>query len=123
MYAISKQVRTVVIPTAADGLSPAVNLDEDTLVGLQMPAAWTTAAISFQSSVDGVTFGNVFDSAGTEATIASGTALVDRFIPFTKDMVDTFRAIRHVKLRSGVAALAVQQGGARTIKLITRQID
>jgi hypothetical protein len=94
------------------------------LVGIVSPAAWTAAALTFQASHDGVTFANLYDSDGAEITIASGSipAAASRFIAFTSDLIAKLAGIRHLKLRSGVAALAVQQAATRTLQLALRKV-
>ena len=122
MLSPTRRVVPCTITTAADGLSAAIDLQDESLVGIQMDSAWTAAAITFQGSHDGVTYGNLYDSGGTEVTIASGTAQVDRYIPFTTAMLDVFKGLRYLKVRSGTSGTPVQQAGARSLKLIARQV-
>jgi hypothetical protein len=76
-------------------LSPAVPLGEKTLVGIVMPAVWTTAAITFQVSVDDATFNELYDGAGNATS---------------------------VKARSGTSASPVNQGQASVLQLVTRAV-
>lgn len=117
----SKRFVNVTIPTAADGLSPAVDLGEESLAAIQMPAAWTAAALTFQVSADGVTYQSMYDSGNAEVTIASAGVVASRFITFVATLVDAFRAVRYLKVRSGVAATPVQQAAARTLQLQLKQ--
>lgn len=101
-----------VIANAAS-LSGAVRID-GRLVGVILPAAWTTAALSFQGSVDGETFFDVYDAA-TERTIAEAAVVANRFLALDPD---AWRAFTHIKVRSGVAGTAVAQGAQRVLTLV-----
>lgn len=105
--------------TIANGasLSAAVDLKGRTLVGIVMPATWTTANITFQVSLDGTTYNDLYNLLGDEL---NATAAASRFIALTQF---EFLPVRYVKVRSGTSALAVNQGGARTIILATRDVD
>lgn len=104
--------------TIANGasLSAAVDLNERTPVALLMPAAWTAADITFQASLDNSTFYDVYDEAGSEYTL---TVAVDQYIIL--DPVDLAGA-RYVKVRSGTGAAAQNQGAARIIGLVVREL-
>lgn len=103
--------------TIANGasLSGAVELEGMELVAIEMPAAWTAANLTFQGSHDGVTFNNVHDDAGTEVSV---TAAAARFIRLNPELWGGFHAI---KVRSGTAGAAVNQGAERVINLVLRQ--
>jgi hypothetical protein len=118
-------VAAVILVSAVDGLSAAIDLGEiDCLVGFVSPAAWTAAALTFLASHDGVTYASLYDSDGSEVAIASGSipTAASRFIAFTSDLIAKLAGIRYLKLRSGTAALAVQQGATRTLQLVLRQV-
>lgn len=104
--------------TIANGqsLSGAVNLSGFTLIGIDLPSAWTTANLTLQASIDNSTWDNVFDSTGTEVTIS---AAASRFVLLNPA---DFVAIRYLRLRSGTSGTPVNQGGARTITLVVRAI-
>jgi hypothetical protein len=104
--------------TIANGasLSAALDLSERTPVALLMPAAWTAASITFQASFDNSTFYNVFTAAGSEYTL---TVDVDQYIII--DPVNLAGA-SYLKVRSGTAAAAQNQGAARSIGLVTREL-
>lgn len=97
-----------------ESLSDGVKLYGNTLIGIIMPASWTAAVLSFQGSVDGgTTYYDLYDSTGTEKTVATvGTSRIIMLPP-----QDWF-AIDAIKVRSGTTGSAVNQGGARTIQLI-----
>lgn len=114
MSAITSDAST----TIANGtsLSPAVYLGAKTLRAIQMPAAWTAAALSFQGSVDGVTYNDIYDSQGVEWTVAAGAA---RYIPIIDGQFSL--GILWLKIRSGLTAAAVNQGADRILKVLTRR--
>lgn len=96
-------------------LSGAIDLGDQRLHRVAMPAAWTAAGLTFQASADGVTFNDLYNEAGEYAltstvVAASRSIVVDQAI---------FYGIRYLKVRSGTAAAAVNQGGARTLTLVT----
>lgn len=93
-------------------LSDAVDLGDNRLRAVMVPAGWTAAGLSFQVSHDGAAFVDLHGAAA-ETTVAAGASravVVDAaaFAPF-----------RHVKVRSGTAAAAVNQGGERVLQLVT----
>lgn len=106
--------KTVTIPAGATGLSAAVDLQNFAPVALIMPAAWQTAVITAQASMDDVTYNNVYDDAGNERSL---TVAVDRYITLSSS---DLLACRYLKLRSGTAATPVDQTAARTITLVVK---
>lgn len=106
-----RQSVDVVIANGA-AISAAVDLGLATALGVQMPAAWTAAGLYVLVSADGVTYGPVSDKAGTPlamAVVASECVSLDR---------EVTRPWRYLKLVSGAAGADVNQGAARTIKLL-----
>ncbi len=103
--------------TIASGssLSSAADLGTGRLVGLVLPAAWTTASITFQGSADGTTYFDLYDDA-TERAIASSSVVASRFIALP---IADWLMVRAIKLRSGSAATPVNQAADRTITLVT----
>lgn len=103
--------------TIASGasLSNAVDLGTGRLVGLIMPAAWTTASISFQGSADGSSYFDLYDDA-TERAIASSSLAPSRFIALP---IADWLMLRALKIRSGSAATPVSQSADRAITLVT----
>ena len=97
-------------------LSGIVDLRSLKLHGIQMPAAWTAAGITFQASSDGVTFGDVRDDAGAEVTV---TAAASSFIVFRQDLGEELNGVAYLKVRSGTTGAPVNQGAARTLTLLT----
>lgn len=82
-------------------------------------AAWTTANLTFQGSEDGSVYGNVHDEFGTEVgvTVPTGADAAMKMIVVSPS---AWWSWRYLKVRSGTSASAVNQGAARTIKVICR---
>ena len=80
-----------------------VMLGADTLAGIQMPAVWTAASLTFQVSPDGgTTWCELYDDTGAEVTVVSPPA--GSFIIFNTHASYQWRGINAVKIRSGTAA-------------------
>lgn len=106
------ELRTAAIDNGAS-LSAAVDLGNNRLSRVVIPAAWTTANLTFQTSADGTTYTDLYDAAGTEYTVTVGGALRSIVIPLAD-----FIGVRYVKVRSGTTGSAVTQGAARSIILV-----
>ncbi len=106
-------VAATILATAS--MSDAVEIN-GRLAGIVTPAAWTAAALTFQGSVDGVTYTNIYDAA-VERTIASAAvpAAESRFLSLDPSL---WAAFRYIKIRSGTAAAAVAQGADRVLSLV-----
>ena len=90
-------------------LSDALALHGNQVAVIEMPTTWTAAVLTFQSSVDGTNYFNLYDDAGNEVVVeadATRRIHVD---------VSALSQHKYIKLRSGTSAVAVNQGGARTI--------
>ncbi len=96
-------------------LSAAVDLGAQRLHRIALPAGWTAAAISFQSSFDGSSWADLYDANG-EVTLAAAVVAANRAI-----VVDPapFLGIRYLKIRSGTAATPVNQAAQRDLTLVT----
>ena len=109
---------TIAVPVViANGaaISAAIDLGGCTLVGIHMPAAWTTANLTFSASEDSVAaYDSIYDASGTEKTV---TAAASRFIHLT---ASDWIGFKNIKIRSGNAGSPVNQGAARTIVLLLR---
>ena len=91
-------------------LSSEINIYQHNLHSLIMPSAWTTASITFSCSIDSFTWVDLYDSAGNEYTVSTGTnriILLDTSV-FTLPMI--------IKVRSGTSGTPVAQGEDRIIK-------
>lgn len=107
------QITTMPISIAINSsLSDAVDLGTARLGRIAMPAEWNAANLTFQTSVDGVTWNNLHDAAGSEYTItaAAGRSIL---VPLA-DML----SVRYLKIRSGTSALPVMQTAARSVDLV-----
>lgn len=106
---------TVTIANGAS-LSAAINLAGEGVLSIRMPAAWTTANLTFQASTDGTTYNDVYDEFGTEYTV---TAAASRHI-----LVDPskFAGATYLKVRSGTTGTPVNQGADRSLVLSSRQL-
>lgn len=118
---VTLPVKTYVTKTVtiANGASLSDATSDNTgyrLIALQMPAAWTSASITFQGSLDNVTFGIWYGAYNSGAiTVASGGAAADNYVQI--DYPDT-TAPPYLKVRSGTGGSPVNQGAERSIKLI-----
>lgn len=92
------------------------NIKGYTLVALLIPAAWTSATITFQVSYDGVTFYNLYQADGTEytLTVAASQAIV---LP-----PSDFVSIDYIIIRSGTSGSPVTQGADRALTLIAANV-
>lgn len=105
---------------AAQALSGQVNLGAKTLVGIFVPAAWTTAGMSFQASADGgLTFGELVDQTATAIAVSSITGGAAVFIAFDPTKL---RGVNCIKVRSGTAGAPVNQVSQVTLELVLRSI-
>lgn len=96
-------------------LGAAVDLAEQRLHRIAMPAAWTVAGLTFQVSADGVTFNDLYNETG-EYALTSSVVGASRSIVLDQAI---FYGIRYLKVRSGTGAAAVNQAADRTLTLVT----
>lgn len=98
--------------TIANGASQSnvLDLTDQVITGIAMPAAWTGAAKITLLAADeqAGTYQPVHDAAGVEYQITTDAA---RHVYLDPAIT---RGLRYVKLRSGVTATPVNQGAART---------
>jgi len=95
-----------------------VDLGGWTIVGIVIPAAWTTAGLSFQASADGgATWGELLDETATAKSVGSVTGGAEVFIAVDPTK---WRGVRSVKVRSGTSSAPVAQVSAVTLQLLTR---
>lgn len=95
-------------------LSAAIQLCGRVPVGLIMPSGWTAASLTFQISIDGSTYVDLYSLANpaSEFTLSVGAS---RAIPLDAAV---FAGAAFLKVRSGTSASPVAQGGERTIKVV-----
>lgn len=106
---------TVTILSGAS-LSDAIYLGNRHLSGIIMPAAWTSAALTFQFSLDGTNYYNAF-SLTAELTANTTAAAANQSINIATSA--TFHGARYLKIRSGTAATPVVQGADRVLTVIS----
>lgn len=98
-------------------LSNAINVGTKVLCGIQMPAAWDAANLTFQVSYDsGVTWQDLYDGLGTEIAVTSPAA--GKYLAV--DPSD-YAGIVFLKVRSGTTGTPVNQTADRTIVLVSRK--
>lgn len=106
-----------VATTIASGtsLTAAIATGERVPIGLQMPAGWDAAALTFQVSTDGgTTWSELYDSSGN---VATWTVAAGRYIPFD---VSIWAGINMFKIRSGTSGSSVNQTADRALTIVTR---
>ena len=112
-------IKAATIPNGT-ALSDSIALEDREVVGVQFPASWTNAGISFQVSADGgATFKKLFNG-GTELTLG-GAADADRWCGLTANEFTTLRGWTHLKIVSGTSAAAVNQGAQRVVNIAFRE--
>jgi hypothetical protein len=102
---------TVTIPSG-QSLSAAIDLAGHILSRIEFPDAWTTAALTFQVSNDGVTWRDLYDETG-EVSFSSAGA--NHAIQLGGSY--GWWTIRYLKIRSGTSAVPVAQTADRIINL------
>ena len=107
--------QTVTIANGASPCSAPVVCNGGHLVGIQMPASWTAANLTFQGSADGVTYQEVYDNNGVEVQVVGTQAA---FIPIPPTLLGPLYALN---IRSGTAGTPVNQGAARTLQLVFKR--
>lgn len=108
-----------IVATIAAGtsLSAAVGLGIKTLVGIVMPAAWTTAGLTFQSSVDGgQTFVELLGSTGTALGL---TVAASQHIAVDPAL---WRSVNNIIIRSGTLGSPVNQVAQASLILLVKPV-
>lgn len=115
--------QTTVTITNGTSVSAAIDGFGKVLVGIQLPAVWSTAGLAFEAGAalsDGsapTTWVPVTDSTGTALAYTPATAAA----AFRMFSPDTLAGLpRWFRLRSGTSAVPVNQGADRSIVLIFR---
>jgi hypothetical protein len=93
-------------------LSGAVSVTSKSVWSVLMPAAWTAADLTFEGSIDGVSYFNIYDG-GTEYQLAADA---NRMVTITKPQL--FYALTNIKIRSGTAGTPVNQGADRALSVL-----
>lgn len=105
---------TVVIANGQSLSGASASLSGRQLVGVITDAEWDTNAMTYQASVDGVNYFNLFYEA-SEYSQTGVTASTYRALN-----PNVFYGVRYIKVRSGTAGSPVSQSGATTITLVLR---
>lgn len=98
--------------SSGNSLSSNIRLSVSMVVGIVIDSStWTSADMTFQGSIDGTTFFNLYDGSDEYAvTVLANTAhKLDPLI---------FKPWKYVRCRSGTNASAVNQQGTRTARLL-----
>lgn len=98
----------------AGSLSGAIDLGATHLFAIRLdPTAWTAASLTFQASIDGTNFFNLYDNFGSEVgwTVAAQTIVLNA-------SPAQWLGIRWLKIRSGTASSPVAQGAARALTVV-----
>lgn len=103
----------VATATIANGesLSGAVQLGGMYLSKIALPAEFDGTAITFQGSLDGSTFYNLYTNAGTEVNYPASASRV--IVPEFMD----FLGLHSIKVRAGTAGAATNQTGATVVSI------
>lgn len=105
---------------AGTALSNGAAIGDHVLVGIQMPAAWTAAAMTFQVSDDaGVTWVNLSDDTGAEVKLAANPTAGARIAILN---LSPFVSVTFIKIRSGTGAAPVNQAADAVVGLVTRKL-
>ena len=117
MFSIGITLNPATIAAGAS-LSGPCPLGALTLVGISMPAVWTTAPLTFQVSPDGgITWQELYDGAGNEIAV---TAAANQFVVPLADPSYLWRGINMVQVRSGTLAAPTIQAAGAIVNLVTR---
>ncbi len=108
---IRDDVTVVTIPLGAS-ITPEIDMGGKRLARIAMPAAWTTANLTFQvSPISGGSFTDLYDSTGTEYTVTASTSRTI-IIPFAD-----FIGLKFIKIRSGTTGTPVVQAADRILTI------
>ena len=117
-YGVSREAIPVTI-ASGQAFSTEFPVGGRHIVGIQMPAGWDAAGITFQALVrttaapEVITWGSVQDEAGVESVIV--TPIADEYVAITSTkLVGLGRA----RLRSGTSGTPVNQTATRTVIVI-----
>jgi hypothetical protein len=104
---------------SGQSLSNEVDIGTKSLVGILVPANWTTGGLSLQVSPDGgVTWGELTTVAGTPYAISSVTGGTLAY--YVALDPTTLRGAVALKVRSGSQAAPVVQANTVALQLVTR---
>lgn len=127
---IQQSLSTVSVAIAnGASLSAAGSVDTLAVVGLVLPSAWTAAGIAFTVSYDGGSTYvplKVVDKSSAPAGLDTLEILAADVPTATSVLIaldpNDFLGVTHVKVQSQTAGTPVNQGAARTLLLVVRNI-
>lgn len=109
------------IPAAAS-LSRPLQVSSNKLRALIMPNLWTAAPITFQASLDGQNWRNVFNMLGTEISVSGSQGqyiVIDSSFPGLWDSSQEGNILAPMlRLRSGTSVLPVVQAQESIVLLV-----
>lgn len=112
MSNLRESVRTVTIANGAT-TSEEIPTRGRMVTGFRIPAAFTGSTVTFLGSeTSGGTFAAIYDSDGTQVSVA---VAVDRFFGLSGSEADAVSAAPFIKLKSGSSEL-----GARSIPVVLK---
>jgi hypothetical protein len=103
---------TAVTIESGESTSTAANLGGTNLVGILFPSSMTGSNLTFQGSLDGTNFFDIYDTAGSALTM---TISANRFVALVPS---DFACVRYIKLVSDGSEAA-----ERTIQLAIRVLN
>jgi hypothetical protein len=104
---------------SGQNLSAEIDIGSKSLVGILVPANWTTAGLSFQVSPDGgATWAELTTVAGSPYAIGSLTG--GSLAYYVAVDPTTLRGAQAIKIRSGTQASPVAQANTVALQLVTR---
>jgi len=122
MQVVGSAIRSTTTATIANGasVSGTVDLTDTSLLGFIAPAAWTTAELNIEVSVDNTNWVTAGVLDGSRSNVSRWSA-VTAGAAYSVDVVNML-PYRFVRFRSGTAASPVNQGADRAFTVITRPL-
>ncbi len=102
---------------AGQSVSGGQDLQRQTLVGIYVPSGWTSASLTLQASPDGTNWSDIKTFAGDEYEIVAGTGAC--YVPLVQIEL---QGVAWIRVRSGTAAVPVNQVAERDITLVARVV-
>lgn len=118
---VTQEDRVPTVATILNGasVSDVIDLKSYSVVGVIMPSAWTTAAVTIEVSHNNGEFvGLVYDDLGAQVNTVASPTVSSAYTLSLTGMVP----YRFVKVRSGTTASPVNQGGNRDVVIISRKL-
>lgn len=103
---------TIATIPSGQSLSDVIVMGATRITAIVIDGTWTAGVMTFQASIDGVTFYPVYDKAGSEVTY---TVASDRYV---KAEPSDFLGVCFLKIRSGTFSSGSNQDQDVSIKLV-----